>query len=51
MTLTATGAGYDLVLAGKAGDPPLRRGLANAAIEALLAGESARLFAGERPSP
>jgi precorrin-3B synthase len=50
-TLTATETGYDLVIAGKAGDPPARRGLANAAIEALLASEDPRLFAGRRPSP
>ena len=50
-TLTATEMGYDLVLAGKAGDPPARRGLSSARIEALLAAEGASLFAGERPSP
>jgi precorrin-3B synthase len=50
-TLTATASGYDLILAGKAGDPPARRGLENAAIEALLASESLRLTAGERPRP
>jgi precorrin-3B synthase len=50
-TLIATEMGYDLVLAGKAGDPPARRGLANAAIEALLTNQGARLFSGERPSP
>jgi precorrin-3B synthase len=50
-TLTATGAGYDLILAGKAGDPPARRGLSNAAIEELLVGKGASIFAGERHSP
>jgi precorrin-3B synthase len=50
-TLTATGAGYDLILAGKAGDPPARRGLSNADVEELLAAEAARIFAGEGPSP
>jgi precorrin-3B synthase len=50
-TLTATETGYDLVIAGKAGDPPARRGLANAAIEALLASGDPSLFAGGRPSP
>jgi precorrin-3B synthase len=48
-TLTATEMGYDLVLAGEAGDPPMRRGLTSAVIEALLASESAKLFAGRRP--
>jgi len=50
-TLTATELGYDLVLAGKAGDPPALRGLSNARIEALLASDGARMFAGARPSP
>ena len=50
-TLTATETGYDLILAGRAGDPPARRGLSKAAIAELLAGEGARMFAGERPSP
>jgi precorrin-3B synthase len=49
VTLTATGTGYDLIVAGKAGDPPTRRGLSTAAIETLLATEGAALFAGERP--
>ena len=35
-TLTATETGYDLILAGRAGDPPARRGLSKAAIEELL---------------
>jgi precorrin-3B synthase len=50
-TLTATEVGYDLILAGKAGDPPALRGLSNASIEALLASDGARMFAGARPSP
>jgi hypothetical protein len=49
--LTATEVGYDLILAGKAGDPPALRGLSNAGIEALLASDGARMFAGARPSP
>jgi precorrin-3B synthase len=49
-TLTATETGYDLVLKGKAGDPPARRGLSNARIEELLANEGDMIFAGERPS-
>ena len=49
-TLTATETGYDLILNGKAGDPPARRGLASERIEELLVDEGARIFAGERPS-
>jgi precorrin-3B synthase len=48
-TLTATELGYDLILAGKAGDPPARRDLSNATIGELLVAEGATLFAGERP--
>jgi len=51
MTLTATETGYDLVLAGKAGDPPARRGLSAATIEALLVAEAATLVSAERLSP
>ena len=51
VTLTATELGYDLILAGKAGDPPAQRSLSNATIEELLAAEGVSLFAGERPSP
>ena len=50
-TLTATATGYDLILGGKAGDPPARRGLSSARIEQLLADEGASMFAGEGPSP
>jgi precorrin-3B synthase len=50
-TLTATEMGYDLILAGKAGDPPAQRGLSNARIEELLVSEGAAIFAGEGPSP
>jgi precorrin-3B synthase len=50
-TLTATELGYDLILAGRAGDPPARRGLSNARIEELLVAEGVTLFAGERLSP
>jgi precorrin-3B synthase len=49
-TLTATEAGYDLILAGKAGDSPARRGLSTARIEEILAAEAATLFPAERPS-
>ena len=50
-TLTATAAGYDLILAGRAGDTPIRRGLSSAEVPALLAGEGALLFGagGRRP--
>ena len=48
-TLTATETGYDLILNGKAGDPPARRGLASETIEELLVDEGG-IFAGERPS-
>ena len=44
-TLTATERGYDLVLNGKAGDAPARRGLSSAEAAALLGAESDRLFA------
>jgi precorrin-3B synthase len=49
-TLTATETGYDLILNGKAGDPPARRGLSSERIGELLVDEGARIFAGERPS-
>jgi precorrin-3B synthase len=50
-TLTATEMGYDLILAGKAGDPPARRGLSNAEIEELLVSGGVMTFAGEGPWP
>jgi precorrin-3B synthase len=40
-TLTATADGYDLIIAGKAGDPPARRALKTAEVPAFLAGEGA----------
>ena len=49
-TFTATATGYDLILAGKAGDPPAQRGLKSAEIAELLAAEGARMFRAERPS-
>jgi precorrin-3B synthase len=49
-TLTATEMGYDLVLNGKAGDPPARRGLSSARIEELLSRERDMVFARERLS-
>jgi precorrin-3B synthase len=45
-TLTATETGYDLVLNGKAGEAPARRGLSNAIVEELLAYEGDMIFAG-----
>jgi precorrin-3B synthase len=51
-TLTATEMGYDLVLAGKAGDPPARRGLSQARIEEFLGAEGAKGFSPAKdPSP
>ena len=43
-TLTATERGYDLVVNGKAGDEPARRGLSSAEAAALLAAEGDKLF-------
>jgi precorrin-3B synthase len=48
VTLTACADGYDLIPAGKAGDPPVRRGLKSTEIAALLAAERQRLFGAER---
>ena len=50
-TLIATENGYDLVVDGRAAGLPVRHGLSNAAIDAFLAGEGAKLFEGERPGP
>jgi hypothetical protein len=47
MTLTATESGYDLVLNGKAGDPPAKHGLSPQAVDALIAAEQAVLFPAE----
>jgi precorrin-3B synthase len=49
-TLTATERGYDLVLAGKSGDRPVRSELSPEAIGALIAEKGADLFAAERPT-
>lgn len=46
VTVTATAKGYDLILAGRAGDRPMRRGLTSAEVARLLASEGATLFAG-----
>ena len=50
MTVTATTRGYDLILGGRAGDPPARRGLTRAEVAQLLAREGASLFAGAGPT-
>jgi precorrin-3B synthase len=49
-TFTATAMGYDLVLGGRAGDPPARRGLSGAEVMQSLANDDAGMFAAERPS-
>jgi precorrin-3B synthase len=49
-TVTATATGYDLILDGRASDPPVRQDLSEAEIAELLASESASLFAGARPA-
>ena len=49
-TFTATARGYDLILDGRAGDPPARRGLSSAEVAQLLAREGASLFAGAGPT-
>jgi precorrin-3B synthase len=49
-TLTATATGYDLILAGRAGDLPARRGLSSREVAQLLASEGARMFGAGRRS-
>ena len=49
-TFTATAKGYDLILGGRAGDPPARRGLSSAEVAQFLASEGASLFAGAGPT-
>ncbi len=49
-TLTATATGYDLILDGRAGDPPARRGLSSAEVAHLLASDNVSLFARARPT-
>jgi precorrin-3B synthase len=49
-TFTATTAGYDLILAGRAGDWPAWRGLSTAEVAQLLASQGARMFAPKRRS-
>jgi precorrin-3B synthase len=50
VTLTATATGYDLILAGRAGDLPVRRGLSSDEVARLLASESASMFPGVGPT-
>jgi precorrin-3B synthase len=50
VTITATAKGYDLILAGRAADPPTRRDLTRAEVEQLLAREGASLFASAGPT-
>jgi precorrin-3B synthase len=49
-TFTATEAGYDLILDGRAGDFPAWSGLSSAEVTQLLASESPRMFARKRRS-
>jgi precorrin-3B synthase len=49
-TFTATARGYDLVLGGRAGDPPTRCGLSDAEVMQFLANQGAEMFAAERLS-
>jgi precorrin-3B synthase len=44
VTLIATAAGYDLVRAGRAGDPPARRNLSSGDVAEVLAAEGAKMF-------
>jgi precorrin-3B synthase len=44
VTFTATATGYDLILDGRAGDPPTRRGLLSTEVARLLGGTN--MFAG-----
>jgi precorrin-3B synthase len=47
-TFTATATGYDLILGGRAADPPMRRNLSSAEVADLVAAEGARMFADQR---
>ena len=49
-TFTATAAGYDLIVGGRAGDPPTRHGLSGAEVMQFFADEGAGMFAPERLS-
>jgi precorrin-3B synthase len=50
MTLTATAEGYDLILDGKAGDRPARRGVTPAEIARLIGSGDERMFARAEPT-
>lgn len=50
MTVTATAKGYDLILDGRAGDPPTRRGLTRAEVAQFIASEGPHLLPGARPT-
>jgi precorrin-3B synthase len=49
-TVTATAKGYDLILAGRAADPPTRHGLSGAEVARFLASEGKALFLGAEPT-
>jgi precorrin-3B synthase len=49
-TLTATAAGYDLILAGRAADEPARRGLSSGGVDEFLLGEVGRALGREGPT-
>jgi precorrin-3B synthase len=48
-TFTATAKGYDLILGGRAGDPPMRRGLSRAEVAQFIVGQGAGMFSGAGP--
>jgi precorrin-3B synthase len=50
VTITATAAGYDLILGGRAGDSPARRDVSSAEVMQLLADAGGSMFAAQRPS-
>jgi precorrin-3B synthase len=50
VTITATAAGYDLILGGRAGDSPARRDVSSAEVMQLLADAGGSQFAAQRPS-
>ena len=49
-TFTATAKGYDLIVGGRAGDPPVRRGLSRAEVAQFLAVEGGGMFPGAGPT-
>ena len=50
VTVTATAKGYDLILAGRAADPPTRRSLSSADVARLLASDGASMIADAGPT-